>query len=284
MRLVSSNAAVIFLTASLVTPAVLAADDAPEGAGAEARGDDAGADFQRIEARSARQGTPLIANKLYPMQYRLEFTGYFDISYADKYVDHLGGHASVGFHLFDWLAFEAFGGYLVGDETGIVGNVRNDGKSAGLVIGNTCANELCEPQLPDMFQTTWMAGANAQWSPIYGKISAVSEYDLNFQFYGRLGGGAEGIQRILNDQSTGPASVRASLNYGLGVRLIPWKYVAIRAELVNYIGINPNVEEHDVTDETNCSDGYILGQGNKESCLTDFSSNSMFQVGLSLLL
>ena len=284
MRLVSSNAAVIFLTASLVTPAVLAADDAPEGAGAEARGDDAGADFQRIEARSARQGTPLIANKLYPMQYRLEFTGYFDISYADKDVDHLGGHASVGFHLFDWLAFEAFGGYLVGDETGIVGNVRNDGKSAGLVIGNTCAKDLCEPQLPDMFQTTWMAGANAQWSPIYGKISAVSEYDLNFQFYGRLGGGAEGIQRILNDQSTGPASVRASLNYGLGVRLIPWKYVAIRAELVNYIGINPNVEEHDVTDETNCSDGYILGQGNKESCLTDFSSNSMFQVGLSLLL
>ncbi|MDP2340381.1 MAG: outer membrane beta-barrel domain-containing protein [Deltaproteobacteria bacterium] len=286
MRLVTSAVAVLFVAA----PAFAQDDAPPDDKGAKNEtvvtpeaGD--ASEFQRVEERAPRAGTPLISNKLYPMQYRFELTGFFDISYADKYVDHLGGHAGVGFHLFDWLAFEGFGGYLVGDETGIVENVRLDGKSAGLASGNAaCANDLCEPQLPDMYQTTWFAGANVQWSPIYGKLSAVSEYDLNFQFYGKLGGGAEGIQRLQNDLSFSAPGVRPSLNYGLGVRLIPWKYMAIRAELTNYVGVNPNVEEHDVTDEGNCADGYILGQGNQESCLSDFSQNSMFQIGVSFLL
>ena len=276
MRLVSSAVAVIFVAA----PAF--AQEEPVEAATPAAGD--GSDFQRVEERAPRAGTPLISNKLYPMQYRVEFTGFFDISYADKYVDHLGGHVGVGFHLFDWLALEGFGGYLAGDETGIVANVREDGKSDDTQLCFGGGAGPCNPQLPDMWQTTWFAGANVQWSPIYGKISAVSEYDLNFQLYGKIGGGAEGIQRVRKDNSTGDASVRPSANYGIGVRLIPWKYIAIRAELTNYLGLNPNVEEHDATDEGNCGDGYILGQGNKESCLSDFSQNSMFQIGVSFLL
>jgi outer membrane beta-barrel protein len=257
-------------------------DKAPAAAPAEPTGE-----FQRVDERAPRPGTPLISNKLYPMQFRFEFSGMFDLSYADKYVDHIGGHAGVGFHIFDFLAVEGFGGYLAGGETGIVGNVRVDGRSAGLASGGAaCANETCEPQLPDMYQTTWFAGANVQWSPIYGKISAVSEYDLNFQFYGKLGGGAEGIQRSLNNNQidAATATIRPMFNYGLGLRLIPWKYVAIRAELTNYIGPSPNVQEHDSTDEGNCKEGYILSQGNQDSCLTDFSQNSMFQVGVSFLL
>ncbi len=263
-----------------------AQEDPRSDAAADAPAAETGNDFQRVEGRAPRSGTPFIANKLYPMQNRFEFTGAFDISYADKYVEHLGGHASVGFHLFDWLAFEGFGGYLAGDETGIVKNVRQRGKSSGLLRTNPgeCAQPGCEPQLPDMWQTTWFAGADVQWSPIYGKISAVSEYDLNFQLYGRLGGGAEGVQRKLNDSQFSPAEIRPNGNYGIGLRLIPWKYVAIRAELVNYVGLNPNVPEHDDTDEANCPDGYILGAGNQESCLTDFSHNSMFQIGVSFML
>lgn len=261
------------------------AEKPADSAAVDVKGGTSGGDFQRVEERAPRPGTPLISNKLYPMAGRFEFTGNFDISYADKYVEHLGGHAGIGFHLFDWLAFEGFGGYLVGDETGIVENVRLDGRSAGLLsAGAQCANPTCEPQLPDMYQTTWFAGANVQWSPIYGKISAVSEYDLNFQFYGRLGGGAEGIHRLLNNDTYDADQIRPSLNYGLGLRLIPWKYVAIRAELVNYVGPNPNVQEHDTADESACSDGYTIGVGNKENCLIDFSQNSMFQIGVSFLL
>lgn len=251
-------------------------------------------EFQRVEERAARSGTPLIANKLYPMQYRFELTGLFDYSFNDKYVQHTGGSGALAFHLFDWLALEGFGGYLVGDETGIVGNVRNTGSSAKkLSSGVQCANATCEPQLPDMWQTTWFAGADVQWAPIYGKISAVSEYDLNFQLYGLAGAGAEGITRLLNNAQFDAPQVRISANYGIGVRLIPWKWVALRAEVRNYNGLNPNVEEHEERDEGKCGvsgapddqgPGYTLVVGAERQCYPDISNNTMLQVGLSLLL
>ena len=255
--------------------------------------DDGGA-FQRIEERAPRAGTPLIANKLYPMQFRLEVGVYFNMSYADKYVEHRGASGSLGFHIFDWLAIEGFGGYMFGEfadgqyqavaETGIVDHVRAEGKSAGLVSDpSRCANPNCEPQLPDLWATTWFAGANVQWAPIYGKLSAVSEYDLNFQLYARLGGGVEGVQKKLNTLGFSEPQLRPSGNYGIGLRLIPWKHIAVRAELVNYIGKNPNVEEHDPNDEGECQDGYVLVGADGKNCQTDFSSIATFQVGVSFL-
>ena len=243
--------------------------------------------FQRVEEYEPRAGTPLISNKLYPMQYRFELTGIFDYSFNDKYVQHTGGSGAVAFHLFDWLALEGFGGYLVGDETGIVGNVRNDGSSAKKFDeGQDCANDFCEPQLPDMWMTTWFAGADVQWAPIYGKISAVSEYDLNFQLYALAGAGAEGITRHLNNDPNAldTPQVRISANYGLGVRLMPIKWVALRAEIRNYNGLNPNVEEHQDADESACGNGYTLRVGAQEQCFPDISNNTMLQVGLSLIL
>ncbi len=263
---------------STAAPAATAADEAPA---TTASG------FQRTEERSPRSGTPLIANKLYPMAGRFEFTGMFDMSLGDKYTEHIGGHAAVGYHIFDSLAVEVFGGYLAGDDTGIVDAVRATGASKKL-SSTECFSETCEPQLPDMYQTTWFAGANVQWAPIYGKISAVSEYDLNFQLYLRAGAGAEGIHRFLNapvnGNQYGADSVRPSANYGLGLRLIPFKNVAVRAELVNYAGINPNVEEHLDSEESICTDGYLLRTGQASACYTDFSNSTMFQVGLSFLL
>jgi outer membrane beta-barrel protein len=239
--------------------------------------------FQRTEERTPRAGTPLIANKLYPMGGRFEFTGMFNMSLGDKYTEHLGGQAAVGFHIFDNLAVEVFGGYLAGDDTGIVDAVRLTGASKKL-DSNECATDTCEPQLPDMYQTTWFTGADVQWAPIYGKISAVSEYDVNFQLYLRGGAGVENIHRFLNNNSYDVDQLRFSANYGLGLRLIPFKNVAVRAELVNYAGLNPNVQEHDSTEESKCADGYLLRTSGEPACYTDFSNSTMFQVGLSFLL
>ena len=288
MRRVWTVFASAAVTAVLAAAPVAAQDDGATTTAADAStpvSSTTASGFQRTEERAPRAGTPLIANKLYPMAGRFEFTGMFDLSFGDKYTEHLGGHAAVSYHFLDFLSLEVFGGYLQGDETGIVDAVRQTGASANRRSRNeVCAQTTCEPQLPDMWQSTWFAGANVQWAPIYGKLSAVSEYDLNFQLYLRAGAGAEGIQQLLNDASYSEARVRASVNYGLGVRLIPWKHIAIRAELVNYTGINPNVVEHDPAQEASCSDGYIQNVGTAPSCLTDFSQSTMFQVGLSFLL
>lgn len=285
MMLRPSFASFVTLTLSVALAAPAFAQDDDEGSKKKETAASA-EDFQRVEERAPRVGTPLIANKLYPMSLRFEITGFFDYSFNDKYVQHTGGSGALTFHIFDSLALEGFGGYLVGDETGIVGNVRNDGSSAkkGREAPDTCENPLCEPQLPDMWQTTWFAGADLQWAPIYGKISAVSEYDLNFQLYALAGGGAEGITRLLNDLQYDTPQVRFSANYGLGVRLIPWKYVALRAEIRNYNGLNPNVQEHEDRDESECATGYTLVVGAERQCYPDISNNTMLQVGLSLIL
>lgn len=285
MMLRPSFASFVTFTLTLAVAAPAFAQDDDEDAGKKKETSASAEDFTRVEERAPRLGTPLIANKLYPMALRFEITGFFDYSFNDKYVQHTGGSGGLTFHILDSLALEGFGGYLVGDETGIVGNVRNDGSSAKKARENQpCANDLCEPQLPDMWQTTWFAGADLQWAPIYGKISAVSEYDLNFQLYGLAGGGAEGITRLLNNLAYDTPQVRFSANYGLGVRLIPWKYVALRAEIRNYNGLNPNVEEHEDRDESECNTGYTLVVGAERQCYPDISNNTMLQVGLSLIL
>lgn len=284
------------LVGAVVTPAGPADAQANAGAGADADSakakstTDDGKAFLRTEERAPKPGTPLIANKLYPLQGRLELSALFDYSFNDKYVQHLGGQAAVAYHLFDWLAFEGFGGYLVGDETTIAGNVRRAGSSSKLAR-DACANATCEPQLPDMWQTTWFAGADVQWAPIYGKISAVSEYDLNFNLYLLGGAGAEGIQRALNGDANNDgvaddysdSQVRVSANYGVGVRLMPWKFVALRAEVRNYTGLNPNVEEHNAQDEANCTTGYLVDDVAGDYCVPDISNNTMLQVGLSFI-
>ena len=78
--------------------------------------------------------------------------------------------------------------------------------------------------------------------------------------------------------------VRISANYGLGVRLIPWKYVALRAEVRNYNGFNPDVPEHRADDQDRCTAGYTLVVGAVKNCYPDIYNNTMLQVGLSFLL
>jgi outer membrane beta-barrel protein len=265
------------------------ADAAPAEKPVEAAKEADPATFERIEKLDPREGTPIIENKLHPMDGKIEVNGAFDLSFGNKYISHLGGHLGLAYHVFDWLGIEAFGGYLVGNESNITKSVRQKGGSQlelqdAVRNGRTptCGSPSCEPILPDLWQTTWFAGANLQWAPIYGKISAVSEYDLNFQLYGRIGGGAEGTRQALNAGGFTAGAIRPTGNFGAGVRLMPFQYVAVRAEVVNYIGLNPNVLDRP-TDEAACTDGYVLLQDNAKACNTDFSSNTYMQLGLSFI-
>ncbi|MFZ9887735.1 MAG: outer membrane beta-barrel domain-containing protein [Myxococcota bacterium] len=236
--------------------------------------------------RDPRDGTPLIANKLFPLQNRWEINGAFDMTYGNKYTEHYGGHGGVGYHLFDWLSFHAYGGYLASDLTKIAEKVFQVGRSSTNAASapELCATAACEPELPDLWQTTWFAGAEAQWAPIYGKLSVVSEADMSFQLYGSLGGGAEGTQRRLRDQTTEQGQVRPVLSYGLGLRLLPWRFLALRVELRNTLGLNPAVAERNSQGIDPCEEGYVLQVGQQPKCQPDYSNNALLQLGLSFLL
>jgi outer membrane beta-barrel protein len=282
----------LVLGSSLLCASHVSAQDAdpkPAEAPVEAAKEADPTTFERIEKLEPREGTPIIENKLHPMDGKIEINGAFDLSFGNKYISHLGGHLGLAYHVFDWLGVELFGGYLVGSESNITKSVRLKGGSIieltdSVRAGRTpnCSSPTCEPILPDLWQTTWFAGANLQWAPIYGKISAVSEYDLNFQLYGRVGGGAEGIQQALTAGGVTAGAVRPTANFGAGIRLMPFQNVAIRAEVVNYLGLNPNVLDRP-DDESKCTDGYTLLEDNARVCKSDLSNNTYMQLGLSFI-
>ena len=250
-----------------------------------------------VPDRAPRPGQQLIDNKLHPTAGRFELSAFYDTSLNDKYVKHQGGHGSLLYHLSDWLALEVFGGTMIGKESQILSKVRTSGNSYAQTSKGQCGwNPVggCEPELPDLYQTTWFAGGALQWAPIYGKLSAVSEYDLSFQIYSILGGGIEGIKKELStpgavssdyarpDGVQDPTSL-LSMNYGLGFRFIPFKHVAIRLELRNYLRQNPPVWEYGVGDGDKCAEGYILNNGEEDICQVDWSNIGVFQSGLSVL-
>ncbi|MCP4500480.1 MAG: outer membrane beta-barrel domain-containing protein [Deltaproteobacteria bacterium] len=233
-------------------------------------------DLIRTLDRPKPPGTPIIANKKFPMAMRFEGTASVDISYGQRYVKQYGGHLAAGFHILDWLAIEGYVGYFgvcsvtfdpASCEESITQYARHSGQSA------TQGSQL---YLTDLWQTNLAAGLTVQWAPIYGKLSAVSEYDLNFQLYLLGGAGIDGLWKVVSE-NTGeeiskemkwaPTFVVPSMHFGAGLRFIPFKHVAFRAELRNYLHIAP---------------GPIAAPGETVEDF-DIGYNSMLNLGASFL-
>jgi len=214
--------------------------------------DDSG--LVRATDREARAGTPLIANKLHPMGLTLEISPVFDYAYSEKWISHIGGHLSLGFHIFEWLGVEGFVGGFYPRELAITQTVRDQGHSFASCTGGTD----CDPKLTDLWQSFAFAGAVVEWAPLYGKLSIVSELDLTFQLYFVGGAAIEATAKPVTQVGTlvnteydffpgvlsGQQYIynpRISAAYGAGLRIIPWRFVAFRLELRNLTGLNPPV-------------------------------------------
>lgn len=138
---------------------------------------------------------PLILGMRHPNHGRLEVGFLASASVVDKYVNHRGGIVDVSYNLLDTVGLQAAFGYMVGRYTSIV----TDGEG---IIGNRvqrCMDDVntCDevnPKLPDFKQITGMVELLAVWSPLYGKINLVSEWNANLQWYGLLGGGMHGTR------------------------------------------------------------------------------------------
>nr|WP_309243039.1 outer membrane beta-barrel domain-containing protein [Hyalangium versicolor] len=81
-------------------------------------------------------------------------------------------------------------------------------------------------------QLTLMAGVDAQWAPIYGKISLLAEKFVHFDMYGVLGATAiqyKGPPDSADVRST--ARITAGGNVGIGFRFFLNRYMTLRTEV-----------------------------------------------------
>ncbi len=193
---------------------------------------------------------PLILDVAFPTRGRGELGLMFVNSMIDKYSSHVGLALELDYHLREDLGVALSYGYLHGgltsivtDGAGILGNKMSQcNEDPGL-----CAN--INPNVPDYRQITGMAEVLAVWSPLYGKVNVVSEYQVNLQIFGVFGFGVNGTRVVdatpkdghayptdykLSGQMFGEggqfSNPEANIVVGGGVKVFVHDKVALRAE------------------------------------------------------
>ncbi len=83
-------------------------------------------------------------------------------------------------------------------------------------------------------QISLLAGIDLQWSPIYGKVSLISERFLHFDMYGIVGGS---MVQYKGPSLTGGGASETTVggNVGVGMRFVVNRFVAVRAEVRDLI-------------------------------------------------
>ncbi len=177
---------------------------------------------------------PTVTNRFRPLKNRLELSLFFTPTLVEKYLSHTGGAAALTFHAFDWLAFEALGGYVASSEVDIISGA-----------GGIRAQESTphDPNLPDQIGMSWFAFGNLEIAPIYGKINFLSELDFSTQIYFLGGVGAVGaVKHALVPGATDPTQtqvlgdgIKFAGDVGVGIRLFILRWLALRAEFRDII-------------------------------------------------
>ena len=148
----------------------------------------------------------LILEEAFPTKGRGEMALMVTNSMVDKYTSHVGLMLDFNWHLSETFGVGLTAGYLHGSLTSIV-------TDAAGILGNKVAacqqdpancNDI-NPNVPDYLQITGVLDAVAMWSPLYGKISIVSEVDLAVQLYVLAGFGVNGTRRAVAQTTTSPA-------------------------------------------------------------------------------
>lgn len=236
--------------------------------------DDSG--FVETLDRLPPKDMPLILGKKYHMANHVELSASYVHTYGDRLLHHSGLNLAASYHVFDWLAVEGFATTFYPSELGIMDDVRQRGHSV--------KEKGLPTALSGLWQTFATGGIGAEWSPLYGKLSFLSEFDVSFQFYLFGGVAVSGIAKVDNDPTAAVVinktdfydgllggqnykyTYRIDAAYGAGLRVYPVDWMAIRFDLRNLTGLNPPVEEATYSDKF------------------DLNNMPMLQIGLSFLL
>lgn len=160
--------------------------DEPEGADARPSGASKATAKEQAKEKKKKSKTGLgqdetvyvVQRKPVSVKYAFEFSPQFFQSVNDRFTIHTGGAISGLFHFRENFALQMTVGGLFGRDAAITREIRE--------------KESLKPELVQLIDHTWLATADLQWSPLYGKVSILNLVLGHFSLFFSIGGGLMG--------------------------------------------------------------------------------------------
>ncbi len=262
---VSTFSALLSLPSIAQDASTDAPTDAPTERDAPADAADAPATPSQATAPTTTEETVFVVQgKPYLVAGSFEIAPQLAQSVNDQFTSHTGLMLSGIYHLKENVAFELTGGVF---GTWDVGGPRLGGRDTDLTI-ELREKEALAPERVKLYQFPWLLAADAQWSPMYGKVS-VQDFVLGqFNLYLSVGAGALGLQLETQTQNGTtktfaalPLPVAAATSFGGGLRFYFTDWLGVRFEVRDYV-IPLAVRQEEVPDADTSFDvtNLILGQ------------------------
>ncbi|MBN2498835.1 MAG: outer membrane beta-barrel domain-containing protein [Deltaproteobacteria bacterium] len=157
---------------------------------------------EKVEVRKDRIKS--IQRKVFLKSGRWEMAPVFALSLNDAFYQKMGGGASVVYHPADSLGIDLHGVY--------VGTIQTD-----MVVYFQQANGA----LPKVSRLRYFLTANLQWSPLYGKLSFITDDILHFDAYLLAGFGMAYTE----------TGAKFAADFGLGLRYFLTSWLVVKIEV-----------------------------------------------------
>ena len=137
------------------------------------------------------------------------------------------------YHLKENVAFEIAGGVFGWWD---VGGPRLGGRDSELTV-ELREKESLAPERVKLYQFPWVASADAQWSPFYGKVSFLNSI-LHLDAYVLGGGGVvytetSGAHNEDGSPDLARTGVKPAFDLGVGLRFVAKDFLAVNVALIN---------------------------------------------------
>lgn len=142
------------------------------------------------DRRNPLAGQPTVRHRQELREFRLELTPLLGISYLENFNHAVLGGAKLNYHFKDWFAIGGMFGGGTSVRTGVADEILTTLAPAGMP--GQCPNDgvpakagapVCGLAQKAMNKVAWIAGINAEITPMSGKFSLFSRSFFNYDFY-----------------------------------------------------------------------------------------------------
>ena len=221
-----------------------AADEKPAESAPSAAGSSAAGSAAPVATTPVEETIFVVQGKPYLAKGRFELAPQVMQSVNDSFTSHTGLMVSGLYHLKENVAFEvAAGAFGWWDVAG----PRFGGRDSELTV-ELREKESLAPERVKLYQFPWLVGADAQWSPFYGKVSVQDLALGQFNLYLSVGASVLGLAL---ESLTQPAqtvsyvtlpttfgalpTMALSTTFGGGLRFYFTDWLGVRIEVRDYV-------------------------------------------------